>query len=121
MPAWTCQQSGACCRAADAVVMTRGELAAVQAVDARPVAIIETGDGRVEVANLHGRGCPYYDHGCQVYPVRPGVCRSFGCFRRPGEAYHDGIMRQRMAQSAGVRRAALDLWDEAEAWTKAHP
>lgn len=117
---WRCRQSGDCCRAADAVVMTVGEFAAVRAVDARAVAVCQLGDGRVEVGKLDGRGCPYYENGCRVYPVRPGVCRAYGCFRKGTEPYTDDGMRRRMAESKGVRRLAVRMWEEGERWTKEH-
>lgn len=115
---WRCRQSGACCRAASAVVMTPGELAAVQAVDGRDVAVRALPDGRVEVGHLRGTGCPYYEGGCVVYAVRPGVCRAWGCFRRGAEPYTDDVMLRRLRESAGVRRAARRMLDEAERWTR---
>lgn len=114
---WRCRQSGACCRSASAVVMTPGELAAVQAVDGREVGVRTVGD-RVEVFHLHGTGCPYYEGGCVVYAVRPGVCRAWGCFRRGAEPYTDDVMLRRLRESAGVRRAARRMLDEAERWTR---
>lgn len=117
---WRCRQSGDCCRAADAVVMTPGELAAVRAVDGRAVAVCELGDGRVEVGKLDGRGCPYYEGGCRVYAVRPGVCRAWGCFRKGTEPYADDLMQRRMAESAGVRRVAGRMVEEGARWTAEH-
>lgn len=114
---WRCCQSGDCCRAASAVVMTVGEWAAVQAVDGREVGVRTVGD-RVEVFNLYGTGCPYYAGGCVVYAVRPGVCRAFGCFRRGTEPYTDDVMLRRVRESAGVRRAARKMGEEAEQWTR---
>lgn len=117
MTDWVCGRSGACCRAADAVGMTVGEWAAIRAVADRPVAVRAMPDGRVEVSRIEGRGCPYYEGGCVVYDVRPGVCRAFGCFRRPGEAYTDDVMVRRVGASAGVRRVARRMLEEAERWT----
>lgn len=100
--------------------MTPGEWAAVRAVDDRPVVTRELPDGRVEVGRLEGRGCPYYEGRCVVYAVRPGVCRAFGCFRRPGEAYTDDVMWRRLRESAGVRRVAARMVGEGERWTVEH-
>lgn len=97
--------------------MTRGELAAIRAVDPREVVVRELADGRVEVSGL-GQRCAYYEDGCRVYAVRPGVCRAFGCFGGDGTL---AGMLGRMAESAGVRRVALTMGDEAEAWTAGHP
>lgn len=122
MPDWTCQRSGECCASSPVVGMTRGELAAVQAVSAVPVIVTEVGDGRVEVmAATGGSACAYWADGCTVYDVRPGVCRAYGCFRRPGEPY-GGVegMIARLHASAGVRRVAFRMADEAEAWTREH-
>lgn len=121
MTDWRCRQSGDCCRAADVVGMTAGELAAVRAVDRRDVAVRHLADGRVEVAKLDGRGCPYYEGGCRVYEVRPGVCRAYGCFRKGAEPYTDDLLQRRMAESAGVRRLAVRMWEEGERWTAEHP
>lgn len=118
MSDWQCARSGDCCRHAGAVVMTPGELAAVRAVTSRPHLVTETGDGRVEVSSVDGGlTCAFYADGCTVYAVRPGVCRAYGCFRRPGEAYTAGGNIRRIGESAGVRRVALRLLTEAEAWT----
>jgi len=117
---WRCRQSGDCCRAAGAVVMTPGEFAAVRAVDDREVGTRVVSGGRLEVFNLHGTGCPYYENGCAVYAVRPGVCRAWGCFRKGTEPYRDDLMLVRMAESAGVRRVAGKMVEEGERWTDEH-
>lgn len=97
--------------------MTTGELAAVRAVDDRAVTVKELLDGRVEVSGT-GEACPYYGSGCAVYAVRPGVCRAYGCFRKGAEPFYPRIMLKRMTESAGVRRVALRMLDEAEQWTR---
>ena len=97
-----------------------GELPArAVAAGDRPVRTTEMSDGRFEVSNVDGSPvCPFYAEGCTVYAVRPGACRAFGCFRRPGEAFAgmDGMLA-RVKDSAGVRRVALRMMDEAERWT----
>lgn len=97
--------------------MTPGEFAAVRAVDDRAVGTRGVDGGRLEVFSLTGLGCPYYAGGCQVYAVRPGACRAWGCFRKGTEPYRDDLMLTRLRESAGVRRVALRMLEEAEAWT----
>ncbi len=113
---WTCCQSGRCCREAVSVTMTRGELQAVSAAaGAREVRTTWLPDGRCEVSRVDGSAeCPFYEDGCTVYAVRPGVCRAFGCFGTT-----DGVagMLRRVGESAGVRRVAVRMMDAADAWT----
>ena len=120
---WVCAQSGACCRSAGAVTMTVGEWAAVRAVAPDvPVVVLDVRPGVVEVlAATGGDACAFYAAGCTVYPVRPGVCRAYGCFRRPGEAFAGMAgMIGRVQASAGVRRVAVRMVQDADVWTAAH-
>lgn len=120
MADWACARSGCCCLAANAVGMTVGEWAAVKAAaPSVPVIVVRMPDGRVEVSAVSGRACAFYRDGCTVYAVRPGACRAYGCFRRPGEPYTDAGHFQRIQESAGVRRVQARLLTEAEAWTEA--
>lgn len=116
MADWQCARSGDCCRDVGGVTMTPGELAAVRAVSDRPHVYVGG-----EVFRVDGRGCPWWEDGCTVYAVRPGVCRAYGCFRRPGEPFA-GMpgMIARMRDSRGVQRVALRMLEEAEAWTREH-
>lgn len=111
---WVCQRSGACCTSP--VGMTEGEWARVRMeAPTVPVEVQPTFDGRVDVSRPGGGPCAFYEGGCTVYPVRPGVCRAFGCFGTT-----DGVagMLRRVGESAGVRRVALRMLDEAESWTR---
>ena len=117
---WRCARSGGCCLEAGAVGMTVGELAAVRAVTSVPHLVTSVGAGRVEVSAVGGgRACAFYADGCTVYGVRPGMCRAYGCFRRPGAALTVEGHLGRVAESAGVRRVARRMLAEADAWTAA--
>lgn len=78
---------------------------------------------RQHIVRVDGqRGCPFLlGRGtCAVYDVRPGVCRAYGCFRKsPSDPYRgmDGMLA-RFHDSAGVRRVALRMFNEAEEWTR---
>lgn len=118
---WTCAQSGCCCQAAGAVGMTVGEWAVVKAeAPDVPVIVVRMPDGRVEVSAVDGsKACPFYRDGCTVYPVRPGVCRAYGCFRGAGVPYSETGHFQRIRESSGVRRVQARLLEAAERWTAA--
>lgn len=132
MADWICHRTGDCCREAQGVVATEGEVAAMRAaapdvtVARQEVATPDpdTGTPRVHLFRVDGSpGCPYYDDGCRVYDVRPGPCRAFGCFRRSATDPYRGVSGAtlRWRESAGVRRRQLEMVRDAADWTKAHP
>ena len=102
--------------------MTRGEYASVVEMSRRPHVTREMPDGRVQVYRVDGGlACPWYDGGCTVYPVRPGVCRAYGCFRKAGEAWTMEGHLARIRGSRGVQRVQARMLEAAEAWTATRP
>lgn len=126
MPAdksWRCCKSGDCCRDVYGVAVTDGELAAVRTqAGGITFGLMEGDETRQHLVRVDGqRGCPFLvDNRCVVYDVRPGVCRAYGCFRKsPTDPYRgmDGMLA-RFKDSAGVRRVALKMYNDAEEWTR---
>lgn len=122
---WTCCKSGDCCRDTDGVTVTQSELAAVRTqAGGITFGLVDApgDDTRQHIVRVDGqRGCPFLvGNACAIYDVRPGVCRVYGCFRKsPSDPYRgmDGMLA-RFKDSAGVRRVALRMFDEAEEWTR---
>lgn len=85
---WVCQRSGDCCRQVETVGMTEQEQHAVMAYAQQhlPLRILNKIEFRYAApgfVELTAGPCPFLEGkaDCSVHPVRPYVCRRFGCLR----------------------------------------
>lgn len=130
MTPWRCHQDGACCREGAAVLLTREELATVEAhPGARGVAFTVQPAGGNTVL-LKARPCPFLNARtgrCGVYTARPLACRQYACGRddvraeridpnapMPARFYADRTFRRQLLRD---RRHALLTWGVAHGWS----
>lgn len=129
---WHCCQSGDCCRAVGALLMTQDERALIESTlsDEKRASLVwrpYTDNVRV---TLQGPPCPLLDDNrCSVYAVRPYQCRRWGCFRpdpkaEPLIADHGFLgaknTRERYEQSRTVRRELQLMERKAQRWGLKH-
>jgi Fe-S-cluster containining protein len=133
MGVWACQQDGACCREGAAVLLSRAELAGMEAhPGARGVTytVQDAGGGKLY---LKARPCPFLASTgrCGVYSARPLACRQYGCGRddvtteridpnaaMPLRFYTDRAFRRQMTHH---RARMLHTWGVAHGWTQGAP
>lgn len=128
MSVWRCQQDGACCRQGTGVLLSREELALIDASPgARGVTytVQPVGGGKLM---LKAAPCPFLaaTGRCGVYAVRPLTCRQYACGRAdvraepfdptagiPARFYTDRDFRRQLTRD---RRKALLTWGVTHGW-----
>jgi Fe-S-cluster containining protein len=133
MPGWSCSRSGDCCEQVGEVVCTHAERAAIErACHPTLHAVLSWRpheDSRF--VRLSAHPCPLLTRDadgkavCSVYESRPFRCRAWGCFRPSPEreVFESEVnvigcanLRERLQQSAVVRREFKKLHAKAQEW-----
>lgn len=128
LPVWTCAQTGDCCRAIGALVMTTDEAVVVRDATARPLTFMAGPQpGQVALRPTEAGACPLLgeDGRCTIYASRPMNCRRFACLRAPGEALEPGgplgcRNAERKLSSRPHRRLLAQMERDAQKWGRAH-
>lgn len=116
---WHCSQRGDCCRTLGRITMSPEEAQLLRARAGERVLLFEhREDGFVTL--LGSPACPFYDHGCTVYDVRPYNCRRFMCFRERDEPFNPVAIENAIILIRDLRRQYDRNQRAAQPWADAH-
>lgn len=130
-PQWRCHQSGECCRAISAVVMTEPEKVRVEHAAPEGTSLVWSAlpEG---FWSLQAAPCPLLasDGRCGIYQDRPYNCRRWGCFRPTTSTPFVATVFRKTTDGAivplgfgtdrALTRQVVALQERAKPWAVAH-